>query len=1056
MNKQLLGKAALFGLFGLGLLGCSGSGDDPSPPFPPGAPNSPATFSGNTSAQISASVSAIIGKVNVSDSDAGQATITALTNNTTYGSFSIASDGQWTYSIDIQNTNIKALPQNSQIVEDFAIKSADGTDGLVSITIVGVNDTPSFNQGDGINAAVITNQQSDPITGLLTVSDPDIGESEFVAQTAVSSHFGIFSIASDGAWVYRLNTANTSVMGLQSENETLLDNIQVTSVDTTSANIVITIRGVTGPSSSSLVKGSIGNNDEVPNVSCTTTVNSISQLEDTASFNMIPGETVCLAAGNYNGLDLTFGGPGTADNPITIAAQTPGLVTIGGEVFIGMTGSYVVLQGFIFKDGDIDNSLLQTRANSNTPCNNCRITENVFVNMDGNSEDSSKWFQIYGSGNRFDHNWVSGKVTRGALFVIERGSLPGTEDRTQIDHNYFGDRPPKDGLAYADGSDNEYEGIRIGSSDTHTSDSFAVIEHNYFEAIDGEAEVISIKAGKVTVQHNTIRNSRGSIVSRHGEGSVINNNFIFGDGNPFSGGIRVVDANHTVTNNYIAGARYLNTNFNGGLLISNSDGSTTNGYQDVENVLVANNTVIDSVNSVNLYAGNRSRRPDSVYFVNNVVIDAIGPVIRNADTMPNNSTFAANYVFGAALSDNGITSINGFSFINPQFEQDADMLMRPSDNSPVLDADTVANIGEYSLPLLDMDGQSRSDLTIAGADETLDQTLVATSVRGVLRPDLVGPLSYSPPSVNPKIKALMLTNANFESADLSGWIATNAVLVSDQDQSFAGNSVQVSGNTSSATQSVNVDANTNYTLSAFVSGKGQLSAVMNNETVLAKNNSSDFAFTSVSFNSGSNTKVDIVAEVDQFVTSNVAIVNPNFDNDQNGWVVNEGAGIGQVQDSDNSSTSINGSIKFTHNDADSGTPYQPYIAQTVSVEPNTEYTLSMYLLLKSADPQDAVVMFGAHTGSAVEGGMFDSASVIVSKNSVYTHLAEDNNAQDSFRPDKLAFNSGANTSITIFAQYQSTLGGDIRIDQFSLTSQGAPNSETTATFDEFRLVSHRQ
>jgi poly(beta-D-mannuronate) lyase len=100
------------------------------------------------------------------------------------------------------------------------------------------------------------------------------------------------------------------------------------------------------------------------------------------------------------------------------------------------------------------------------------------------------------------------------------------------------------------------------------------------------------------------------------------------------------------------------------------------------------------------------------------------------------------------------------------------------------------------------------------------------------------------------------------------------------------------------------------------------------------------------------------------------------------------------------------------------------------------------------------VLFGAHTGAAIVGGVFDSGDVIASKDSVYGDLSTDDEGDDSFRPDVLVFNSGANTSLTIFAQYQSVLGDDIRIDNFSLTAEGAPSTDAEAYFDSFRLVSH--
>lgn len=95
-----------------------------------------------------------------------------------------------------------------------------------------------------------------------------------------------------------------------------------------------------------------------------------------------------------------------------------------------------------------------------------------------------------------------------------------------------------------------------------------------------------------------------------------------------------------------------------------------------------------------------------------------------------------------------------------------------------------------------------------------------------------------------------------------------------------------------------------------------------------------------------------------------------------------------------------------------------------------------------------------NSGAAVVDGIFADSTVLAEKISVYANLAEDEDAEDSFRPDTLVFNSGNNNTVTIFAQYQSTAGDDIRIDQFSVTSSGAPTTDTSAFFDEFRLVSH--
>lgn len=1040
------------------LTGCGGGGGGGGGPTNNnGNPvsNTAAVFSGDTSSTLAINSSTMSGNLTITDPDSNENSATAQSNiSTTYGTFNLESNGQWTYTADSSNTALIALAEDATLVDTIAVTSVDGTSQNISITLVGINDLAEFGTGTGVDSATINNSVNTETAGTLSINDPDTDEGLFITQETVAFTYGEFSIDENGGWSYRLDKNNATIMALVDETDSVIEEINVSSVDGSSTTISINIFGVPAPTviASTLVKGSIGDNDNVPDINCTTTVSSMSALEDAVSFDMTPGETVCVASGTYGEFELKFGGAGTAELPITVAAAVPGEVIINGDASIGMTGEYAVLQGFIFKDGNMDSSLLQTRANSNTACNNCRVTDNTFINMDAGQDNSTKWFQFYGSGNRFDHNWVSGKETRGALFIVERGD--GTEDRTQIDHNYFADRPPIGGVAYADNSDNEYEGIRIGSSDSHTSDSFAVIEHNYIERIDGEAEVISVKAGGVTVAHNTIRNSRGSIVSRHGEGTIIDNNYIIGDGNPFSGGVRIVDANHSVTNNYIQGARNPSSNFYGGILISASDGSTSNGYQEVENVLVANNTVVDSVNSINLFAGNEDDKPESVYFANNVVAEAIGPVFKNADEMPNNSSYSGNYIFGQSLADDDdLTSVDGFTFADPMLSADANGLYRPTVDSANLSADLSAETGDYSLPSKDMDGETRSNNTLSGADERLDQALVVTDVRGLLTPELVGPLSYTAPVGTPYIAQVAIANEDFDNQSLASWTNVDAEITTDLEDVFSrGSSLKLDSSTDSLTQTLTVEANTNYTFSAFVKGAAKLSATVGGETYSVDENFSDYRFTSISFNSGEGTSLVISATVDDFVLGFADIQNPNFDDAQDNWVVNEGTGIGQVQDSDNSASGSNGSIKFKYNDDDSGTPYNPYIAQTVTVQANTDYTLSMYNLLKGS--AEATVLFGAHSGDAIEDGVFSADDVIASKDSVFADLSEDNEGDDSFRPDALVFNSGDNTSVTIFAQYQSATGDDIRIDDFSLSAEGAPEEGTEAYFDSFRLVSH--
>ncbi|WP_245623393.1 chondroitinase-B domain-containing protein [Catenovulum maritimum] len=903
---------------------------------------------------------------------------------------------------------------------------------------------------------IIANNLTDEVEGEIYIHDSDDDSEEAaVPQNDMITSYGTFSINAEGEWTYELDTSNNAVSALSSASETLIDTISISSVDGTSADLVITITGVdpvvvdTGP---------VSGDDSVPSVYCTQVVNSISAFEDAAE-DLVAGDTLCMADGTYTGdFELRVEGQGTKDMPITVAAENPGKAIItGGEISARLGGQYIVLQGFVFRDGESGSSIIKFEKESE--CSYCRVTEVAVIDMDAGDYSSSKWVEFYGHHNRVDHSWFSGKESRGALMVFPRWTSESDfntngfpADYGQIDHNYFGDRPPAFGQAYAGSSDNEYEGIRLGLSTTHSAPSHTIVENNYFERIQGEAEIISNKSANNIIRNNTVRDSNGSIVTRHGAEANISNNFIFGDDNPFSGGIRLVDDGHIVTNNYIEGARFQSSNWNGGIVLTTGDGAgdTDNGYQNVENILVAHNTIVDSVNSLNVYGGNNDEAPKNVYFVNNIISDAIGPVIRtNGESMPAGSTFDGNYVYGQAFSDqDSLTSVTGFAELDAELEKANDGLYRPSTNSPSLTA-AVVNTGSFTLPTIDMDGQTRSSVTASGADEILADT----NLLAPLTSADVGPKNYRPTPGKIYVEKVNIANHDFDTGDFTGWTNNGASITTAADEVFSrGKSLKLDTNSANVTQTVSLTANTNYTLSAFMRGAAKLSILLNGFTYAAERNSTSYGFESVSFNSGDATSAVITASVDDFVKNKAGLVNPNFDDGDDGWTSVEGTGIGQVQESSNSAGGADGSIKFKWNaGADTGTPHNPYIAQTVSVEPNTYYTMSMYNLYKESD-DDSSIHFGVSTNTDISV----TSDWLASIESVYSALksAGTTKGDDSFYKDEFSFDSGSNTSLTVFAQFDSTNGTEIRVDQFELSFQGAPTEGTEAYFDNIRLVSH--
>lgn len=115
----------------------------------------------------------------------------------------------------------------------------------------------------------------------------------------------------------------------------------------------------------------------------------------------------------------------------------------------------------------------------------------------------------------------------------------------------------------------------------------------------------------------------------------------------------------------------------------------------------------------------------------------------------------------------------------------------------------------------------------------------------------------------------------------------------------------------------------------------------------------------------------------------------------------------------------------------------------------------MYALYKKS--ADVTVTMGAFVG--------ETDTVLASKVVDFEDLVAANapKGDDSFRQDTLTFNTGSNSTITIFAEYNANTiiadGGDagdteFRVDEFALTYEGAPAADAKAYFDEFRLVSH--
>ncbi|MFD2164812.1 VCBS domain-containing protein [Thalassotalea euphylliae] len=105
--------------------------------------------------------------------------------------------------------------------------------------VAGVDVPATFS---GLTASV-ANNVTEALTGMVVIQDDDPGEDIAEPQSDVVTTFGVFSIDATGAWVYTLDTTNSTISSLVDENDTVTDTIAIASVDGTAAELVITIFG---------------------------------------------------------------------------------------------------------------------------------------------------------------------------------------------------------------------------------------------------------------------------------------------------------------------------------------------------------------------------------------------------------------------------------------------------------------------------------------------------------------------------------------------------------------------------------------------------------------------------------------------------------------------------------------------------------------------------------------------------------------------------------------------------------------------------------------------
>lgn len=460
--------------------------------------------------------------------------------------------------------------------------------------------------------------------------------------------------------------------------------------------------------------------------------------------NANPGDVIIMKDGNWHNTVINFNSKSSALAPITLKAQTAGNVILDGTSTLTFSSPNLIVDGLLFNQGSlIENQISVVTFDSD----NCRLTNTSII--DYNPKDfESKYFWVYfkGSHNRMDHCFLKGKNNMNP--VLQNGEENARYN--QVDHCYIKDIP------YVKNA-NGREVFRIfgyGHADQKGIDgAYFTIEYNLFDHAHGEGtEIVSLKSNFNIVRFNTVIASKGGLVGRRGKNNTFEGNYIFGQGEEGTTGIRVAGANHRVINNYIDGVsedglrliagEYFEKSLTADFAQKKKD---LPKYLQVQNGYFAQNTIINcGENGINVGFSYKNQwpklqmvlLPENNQFINNIVYNSKGNAVDLAVIDKNTpldmfnfkpNYFEGNIVFGQSASNTTLPS--GIKVIDPLLKLEKDGTYQLTLKSPAINSGVVSNVND------DIEGKSRDNKKDIGSSEYGD----AKPIRHPLTVADVGP-----------------------------------------------------------------------------------------------------------------------------------------------------------------------------------------------------------------------------------------------------------------------------------------------------------------------------
>jgi poly(beta-D-mannuronate) lyase len=395
-----------------------------------------------------------------------------------------------------------------------------------------------------------------------------------------------------------------------------------------------------------------------------------------------PGDVVRVKDGIYTlDTDLVINATATAKTTVTISAENVGGVEIRGMggFYLAEGAAYITITGFKFTHA-------ASKARLAPGSHHCSWYRNIFE-----TPGTGDYLTVAGSDHEIAYNTFQNKDSLGK-FIAVKGLGSQIAERIHIHHNYFKTHKNQGGR-------NGAEALQFGLSGFSLSSSNSIVEWNLFEDCAGENELISVKASKLILRYNTIRNCPAQFTLRHGNFNQVYGNYFIN-----TPGLRFFGDDHVIHSNYFQNCNPAINIGNGGAEVA--DGAPLTSHDRPDRVLIAFNTLVNNKTNISQTARPNGLGSTYITIANNLIYG--GPVAASIVGPTSNHVWIQNLIFQTEAGD---MPAGSYIIADPMLKNQQGVFLLQK-RSPAIKA------AKGSFPVaVDMQGEKRKRRSDIGADE---------------------------------------------------------------------------------------------------------------------------------------------------------------------------------------------------------------------------------------------------------------------------------------------------------------------------------------------------